>query len=46
MEDEKKKQKCLLEEARKKLAKWIREERARNYPLYINCPCPRCRPHF
>jgi len=39
-------QKCLLEEARKELAERIGEERANNYPLYISCPCPRCKPRF
>lgn len=41
---EKNKQKCIMEEARKDLAKRIGEERARNYPFYISCPCPRCSP--
>ncbi|KKN58000.1 hypothetical protein LCGC14_0556580 [marine sediment metagenome] len=44
MKKDKKEQKCLMDEARKDLAKRIGEERARSYPLYISCPCPRCSP--
>jgi len=43
---EKKEQECLLEKAMKELIERIGEERARNYPLYISCPCPKCTPIF
>ena len=42
---EEKEQKCLLEEARKNAIK-EQGERGKSIPLYISCPCPRCKPRF
>lgn len=42
---EEKEQKCLLEEARKQAIKDY-GERGKSMPLYISCPCPRCKPRY
>ena len=35
-----------MEEARKNLVERIGEERAKTYPLYVDCSCPTCIPIF
>ena len=45
MTEETKEERCLLEEARKQAIK-DHGERGKSMPLYISCPCPRCKPRW